>query len=169
MHPQAFNSFGVICSLWTREANALDDTGEIPQVEKIMRLGWGRQQVLSGLLIHCQGRTHYLRGQAGKCCRKGKSKENAQVYIFILEMLCLGLKDNLYTTDFYRIVKCQFKILEKMVYIVFSSNSLIITVLKWRRKRGVTGFLPPPGRKKKQQEQVHQKWIPLWFGYGVHS
>lgn len=41
-------------------------------------------------------------------------------------------------------VRCQSRILEKMVNMVFSSKSLMVTVLKWRRKRGVIGFLPPP-------------------------
>lgn len=35
-------------------------------------------------------------------------------------------------------------ILEKIVYMVFSSKSLMVTVFKWRRKRAVIGFLPPP-------------------------
>lgn len=44
----------------------------------------------------------------------------------------------------YRMVKCQSEILEKIVYMVFSSKSLMVIMLKWRRYRGVTGFLPPP-------------------------
>ena len=40
---------------------------------------------------------------------------------------------------------CHSMILRKMVIMVSSSNSLIVIVLKWRKNRGVTGFLPPPG------------------------
>ena len=44
---------------------------------------------------------------------------------------------------------CQSKIFLKMVIILSSSNSLIEIVLKWLRKRGVTGFLPPPETQRK--------------------
>lgn len=49
-----------------------------------------------------------------------------------------------YTEVTYRTVRCQSKILEKIVYMDSSSNSLIVTVLKCRKNRGVTGFRPPP-------------------------
>lgn len=45
-------------------------------------------------------------------------------------------------------LRCQSRILEKMVYIVLLSKSLMVTVLKCRRKRGVIGFLPPPTVKE---------------------
>ena len=41
--------------------------------------------------------------------------------------------------------KCQSMIRLKMRDMVVSLNSLIEMVLKCRRKRGVTGFRPPPG------------------------
>lgn len=44
----------------------------------------------------------------------------------------------------YHILKCQVKILEKIVNIDLSLNSLIVTILKCRMYRGVTGFRPPP-------------------------
>jgi len=34
---------------------------------------------------------------------------------------------------------------EKMRTMVSSLNALMLHMLKWRRKRGVTAFLPPPG------------------------
>ena len=40
---------------------------------------------------------------------------------------------------------CQSMILLKMVIMESSSNSLMVIMLKCLRKRGVTGFLPPPG------------------------
>ena len=40
---------------------------------------------------------------------------------------------------------CQSMILLKIVFIVSSSNSLIVMVLKCLKNLGVTGFLPPPG------------------------
>lgn len=40
---------------------------------------------------------------------------------------------------------CQSMIFLKMVIMESSSNSLMVIMLKCLRKRGVTGFLPPPG------------------------
>ena len=33
----------------------------------------------------------------------------------------------------------------KMCFSVCSADEGILNMLKWRKKRGVTGFLPPPG------------------------
>lgn len=55
----------------------------------------------------------------------------------------------------YRMVRCQSRILEKMVNMVLSSNSLMVTVLKWRKKRGVTGFLPPPAHDNECTHEMH--------------
>ena len=41
--------------------------------------------------------------------------------------------------------KCQSMMRLKMSDMVASLKSLMDIVLKWRRKRGDTGFLPPPG------------------------
>lgn len=40
---------------------------------------------------------------------------------------------------------CQSMIFLKIVIMESSSNSLMVIILKCLRKRGVTGFLPPPG------------------------
>ena len=45
----------------------------------------------------------------------------------------------------YFVSKCHSKILPKILVIVVSSNVVMVMVLKCRRKRGVTGFRPPPG------------------------
>lgn len=46
--------------------------------------------------------------------------------------------------DAYLIERCQSSILENIVYIELSSNSLIVTVLKCLKNRGVITFRPPP-------------------------
>ena len=38
----------------------MDDTGEVPQVEQVVGLGWGGQQVLQGQLVQLQGSSHDL-------------------------------------------------------------------------------------------------------------
>lgn len=50
----------------------------------------------------------------------------------------------------YQVFKCQVKILENIVNIDLSLNSLIVIILKCRMYRGVTGFRPPPKYQKGQ-------------------
>lgn len=61
----------------------------------------------------------------------------------------------------YLMVKCQSMILEKIVYMVFSSKSLIVIMLKWRRYRGVTGFRPPPKRQQQEKLNSYTQTTPL--------
>ncbi len=45
----------------------------------------------------------------------------------------------------YFVCRCHSIILPKILFIVVSWKSLMVMLLKWRKNRGVTGFLPPPG------------------------
>lgn len=44
---------------WVRLGNTLEDLGHITQVVSVMRLGWGRSESLTGLLIGGDGSTDH--------------------------------------------------------------------------------------------------------------
>lgn len=70
----------------------------------------------------------------------------------------------------YRVVKCQSVILEKIVYMVFSSKSLMVIMLKCRRYRGVTGFRPPPKKEAGQKKlKKIQSLTEITLLIGMHE
>jgi len=52
VHPEPFYDAWVICTLWTRQADALDDPGDIAQIEQVMGLCGRWEQVLGGFFVH---------------------------------------------------------------------------------------------------------------------
>ena len=66
---------------------------------------------------------------------------------------------NLCTSSLNPLEKCQLMILLKMRDMVESLNSLMVMVLKWRRKRGVTGLRPPPGGPMAAMSSVSTRLI----------
>lgn len=51
MNPEAFNGLFGLCGFRSGQTNALNDAGEVPQIEQVVRLGWGRQEVLHRLFV----------------------------------------------------------------------------------------------------------------------
>lgn len=78
--PQAFNGLFVLCCFWSRQANALNDAGEIAKVEQVVRLSRGRQEILHGVLVQGHCAVHNLCGQIQKIIWKLKTlgKKNCQ-------------------------------------------------------------------------------------------
>ena len=72
MHPQALDEGGVGRGLWAGQADPLDDPGEVPQVEQVVGLCGGGQQVLGGLFVHRHCGFNDLSGQPEE--RLGESK-----------------------------------------------------------------------------------------------
>ena len=57
------------------------------------------------------------------------------------------------------VVRCHSMILPKILIMVVSSNVVMLMVLKWRRKRGVTGLRPPPGGPMAPIIWISTRWI----------
>ena len=60
MDPEALHDGGRLAVVRNGEQHALDDTGEVSQVEQVVRLGWRGQKVLHGGLVDICGGRHNL-------------------------------------------------------------------------------------------------------------
>ena len=54
MAPESLEVIWIFNNVRGGEESTLDHTSKVPQVEQIMRLSWGRQQVCHGVLVHFQ-------------------------------------------------------------------------------------------------------------------
>ena len=63
---QAYHGVFVLQRLLLQQQAALDDAWEVPQVERVVRLGWSWKQVLHGFLIHLWEITSNAYGQKTK-------------------------------------------------------------------------------------------------------
>jgi len=52
MDKQPYHRTFVFQRLLLQQQAALDNTGEVPKIERIVRLGWSWKQVVHGFLIH---------------------------------------------------------------------------------------------------------------------
>ena len=62
--PQAFKCVLVGYGGGYTEEDSLDDPGKVPQVEEVVRLGWGGQEAAHGRFVHVHGGCHNLRTQS---------------------------------------------------------------------------------------------------------
>lgn len=54
MAPESLEVIWIFNNVRSGEESTLDHTSKVSQVEQIMRLSWGRQQVCHGVLVHFQ-------------------------------------------------------------------------------------------------------------------
>lgn len=94
MDPQAFNGLFVLGCLWSRQTNTLNDAGEIAKVEQVVRLSWGRQEILHGVLVQGHCTVHDLCGQIQKIIWKlvTSGKKNCQKKVSKHNSMPLGLR-----------------------------------------------------------------------------
>ena len=63
MDPQAFKCVLVGYGGGYTEEDSLDDPAKVPQVEEVVRLGWGGKEAAHGRFVHVHGGCHNLRTQ----------------------------------------------------------------------------------------------------------
>ena len=76
MDPEFLEVLRSLHGLWHGKQHPLDDPGEVPQVEQVVTLGGGRQQVDHGTRVHRQGPRHHLFSRVLEVIREGAGNEN---------------------------------------------------------------------------------------------